>query len=108
LRFRYAPPTAGHSAGGWNALTIKTDHPVGADHLHVATTGTSYDLGEYPFRLTIGELIQHQACGVARTRRTSGPARVAGLKAGGFFPVIGWCFHWNAASALEIRCQRAR
>ncbi|MEY4967104.1 MAG: hypothetical protein RL274_2687, partial [Pseudomonadota bacterium] len=32
LRFRYAPPTAGHSAGGWNALTIKTDHPVEADH----------------------------------------------------------------------------
>jgi len=33
LRFRYVPPTAGHSAGGWNALTIKTDHPVGADHM---------------------------------------------------------------------------
>ena len=31
LRFRYSPPTAGHSDRGLNALTIKTDHPVGAD-----------------------------------------------------------------------------
>jgi transposase InsO family protein len=32
LRFRFAPPTASHGAGGSLALTINTDHSVGAGH----------------------------------------------------------------------------
>jgi hypothetical protein len=32
LRFRYAPPTVSHGAGGGSALTINTDHSVGAGH----------------------------------------------------------------------------
>ena len=30
LRFRFAPPTASHGAGGNHALTNRTDHSVGA------------------------------------------------------------------------------
>ncbi|MEY4474142.1 MAG: hypothetical protein RL671_2446, partial [Pseudomonadota bacterium] len=32
LRFRFAPPTATHGAGGNYALTNNTDHSVGAGH----------------------------------------------------------------------------
>ena len=33
LRFRFAPPTASHGAGGSFTLTIHTDHSVGANRL---------------------------------------------------------------------------
>jgi hypothetical protein len=32
LRFRFAPPPGGNGNGGNNALTIDTDHSLGADH----------------------------------------------------------------------------
>jgi len=34
LRFRFAPLATGRDAGGDNALTIRPDHSVWADHSH--------------------------------------------------------------------------
>ena len=39
LRFRFAPPTASHGAGGNHALTNNTDHSVGAGHRCPAEVG---------------------------------------------------------------------
>ena len=36
LRFRYAPPTVSHGAGGNLALTINADHSLGAGQLDTA------------------------------------------------------------------------
>ena len=35
LRFRFAPPAASHGARGNLALTINTDHSVGAGHIYI-------------------------------------------------------------------------
>ena len=36
VRFRFAPPTGGNGGGSYDALTIKPDHSMGADHRCIA------------------------------------------------------------------------